>query len=483
MSKRLRTNSFSSLPYVVTSGLGGFQNVPFPMPLPPPMALPAYSPRSDTTMRTQESTYRANQRRAYLAGKVKPKKKTSRKLKIKKRKGKGKGKTVKTRLGLAVSGVHTSEEHRFVSKQDMVAADRYEAVAVGHTSIPQKTVLMNMCRALIKFCLKKILHIKEFSHDCTSLDHNYAMRAGDILRFEYYGDWNSNTTNNFSITIVANQTFESIANTLRTNLLIISDDGNIGHLRWKDFEYEPTNTVPNNKYAYYSISLRSLQVEIKTKSSMKVQNRTVNVVGVEDDADDVDNVPVVGYLYSCKGNNFVRKSDRKILNGIDSTSVGGSSATANNDVILFEGTKKSIPSYSPNQATFIIGAEAENQFNKPSEPPKPYQVVNCKKSSKIRINPGGIKTSIVTARTKVGFSYMLDLLNSPTKATKHTDMTYSPKVGYTNVMYLEKTIGSNTSPVAVACEVQFDCWCAVTAKSDSRYTNTATYQADYGIIS
>jgi hypothetical protein len=171
------------------------------------------------------------------------------------------------------------------------------------------------------------------------------------------------------------------------------------------------------------------------------------------------------------------------LKGIDTSGVlGGGVQTANNDVILFEGSSKSTPTYAAGSAIFSPGGIDQNTFTKPAEPPKPYQIVNCKKSSKVRINPGGIKTSIVTTKTKTGFSYMLGLLCGDNNGASNDAMKYSAKTGFCNVMFLEKVIGSNQSPVAIAAEVQLDIWCAVTSKPVNTSTNSVQLMADYGVV-
>jgi hypothetical protein len=428
---------------------------------------------------------RVRSRSAYLAGKVRPNKRVSRKLSYRKKRGKGKGKKVKTQLGLTVSGIHSLEEHRFVSKQDMGVGSRYEAVQVGHTSLPQRPVLLAMCRALLKFCLKPAFKITEFSTLLVDISQGTgsAFRVNDNFRWSYYPNWNSNALTFFNITVTATDTFESIARKLYYEFIGLAANGNINSIRWKQFEYDPEDTAVGNQYQWYVVQLNSLTVHLQTKSSMKVQNRTVNIVGVEDDADDVDNVPINGYLYNCKGNNFLSKTQRTILKGIDTSGVlGGGVNTANNDVILFEGSSKATPVYATGDAIFTAGGAEQQTFTKPAEPPKPFQIVNCKKSSKIRINPGGIKTSIVTSKTKTGFSYMLGVLCGDNNGSAQDKMKYSAQAGYCNVMHLEKVIGSNASPVAIAAEVQLDIWCAVTSKPVNTSTNSIQMMVDYGIV-
>ena len=171
---------------------------------------------------------------ARLAGKVRAKKRNSTKLKFK-------GKS--TNFGLQVSGVHSTEEHRFTSKTNQVDADRYESIQIGHTTLPAKVVLLNVSRAMIKHCCLKIgAEIHNFSDGMVLLNKGYAFRNGDIFRWTYYPSWidSADATSNFIITIVEGETFESFSRKLAVALTTLANGLGTNHLtsiRWHDFEY------------------------------------------------------------------------------------------------------------------------------------------------------------------------------------------------------------------------------------------------------
>lgn len=417
---------------------------------------------------TQPMRRSGKTRNAFLAGKVRANRKTSKKLRVGKK---------STRFGKQVDGVHSTEEHRFTTKIDQAAADRYESIQIGHASMPAKTVMLAVCRAIIKTVLKRVVYIKNFNDGTNDEANGYCIRHNDILRFEYYNNWvTQGALSNFTITVGNVDTFEGLAYKLWLQLQTLANgvgDGKITSIRWVQFKYEPVAQLGDEKsYPFYAMCIKYLMVDVDIKSQLKVQNRTVNVVGDDDDADDVDNVPLTGMLYKCKGNNVLNRSNRKILNGI------GTGTRVNNEVVLFDGITRS-NSVLPAANDAVYGM-VDSQFVKPSEPPKPYELVNCISSSKVSINPGGIKTSILTQKFKLPLQTVLDLCCSDAGNVSEA-IKYNAKLGYCQVLHLEKVIGSNASSVSVAAELQYDIWVACTAKRETTYTNTSAMQIDYGV--
>lgn len=428
--------------------------IPFELP---PISV-SYNP-------TQNVSRRVSSQRAYLAGKIRKFKKTSRKISYRK-----KGKKRTTRLGLSSKGVHVCQEIRFTSKTD--TATKYESLQIGHTSMPCRTVLMGLCRALVKYITKSQCILRNFTDNMYNAAGGYQYTAGDVFRFDFYGNWDSNTLNNFFITLpaVATYTFEEFAQALYQQLRTYSTPAslNIRNLRWERMEYQP---VGLSQYAIMSVNLRECMVEFSAKSSLKVQNRTINTVG-NDEANDVDNVPIQGFVYHCKGNNLFNKTNRRILQGVSTGDL------LSNDIILFDHHTRAQPSSSP-EGEWIQTDPNQSAFSKVSEPPKPYEIQNCKKSHKIRINPGGIKTSVLTQKFKLPLQYVIQLLCDDAQVDAPFQK-YDPRKGLCRVMHLEKVIGSTLTSVAISAEVQYDLWISVTGTPAKTYTNPVLLQADYG---
>jgi len=165
------------------------------------------------------------------------------------------------------------------------------------------------------------------------------------------------------------------------------------------------------------------------------------------------------------------------------TCVGTGGASASNDVVLYGAFTKS-PGTLDAQADgeYVQFDSANNPFNKPSEPPKPYEIFNCKKSIKVRINPGGIKTSVLTQKFKLDFSYVLKLLCEDFNASDLLTQAYNARKGFCRVFHLEKVIGSDLSSVALGVENQYDIWARMITKPQGKYTGAIQIQTDIGVF-
>lgn len=427
---------------------------------------------TQTRNRTQENTYRVRGQRAYLGGKIKKLKRVSRKKSYRTKKGK----KMLSRLGMNNLGLHLSEEVRFLSKTD--TATKYEAIQVGHTTMPGAQVLMHTARALIKYVFRNQFPIQNFNDICagstTVPNATYSMCDDDVVKFVYYADWQTNTLNTFSITLGENWRFEDIAIDLVKNLIAIADDGNFDGCRWERVEYRPST---NSKRQPFNVSIKYCTVHCELKSSLKVQNRTINSTG-NDTTEDVDNVPLQGFLYHLKGNNLFNKSSRKVLEGVKT-----GSESVNNEIVLYDAITRSDPTYNGDLKINVqtpFNPTDYTAFNKPSEPAKPYEIMNCLKAAKVRMNPGSIKTSTVSQKFNLPLVTFLQILCADYAAFVLDSLRYNPKKGLARVMHLEKVIGNPDTSVVIAAEVQYDAWIAVTGKSDEKYTIPVLYQKDIG---
>lgn len=165
------------------------------------------------------------------------------------------------------------------------------------------------------------------------------------------------------------------------------------------------------------IDLRNYKIMIWGKSHLKIQNQTVNTEeNVE--SSDVNNCPVNGKIYAGKGQGLIPK------NFVSDAFVGSS-------------------------IVGLIAADASNvdTTHNLREPPVPQQFMNVIKCDKIRINPGGIKTTIVTSENTYNISKLFEVLYSTSGKR-----LFGP--GKFIVSALEKTIDYNNQNITVAFEVQ-----------------------------
>lgn len=177
--------------------------------------------------------------------------------------------------------------------------------------------------------------------------------------------------------------------------------------------------------------------------SMKVQNVSLaSDGGAEADQDsDVFNVPLNGRIYEAPGNALKFK---------------------------FQGyqalrTSQQYGGYS-SYTSAIIRANSSN--NVPLEPPEAYEFLNCKRYTKISLNPGKIKTSVITKKFSVSLDKMFNEMAFGVRADGNGPIyiNQSAPYGRVRVMCLEKVIGNiagTEQPLRVRCEVDTKLQCYI----------------------
>lgn len=200
-------------------------------------------------------------------------------------------------------------------------------------------------------------------------------------------------------------------------------------------------------YAIYvdavEINLNEAAVKFNYTQSMKVQNVTLAADGglSADQSSDVFNVPLYGRLYEGSGSSLKWKSSRY-------------KAFSTNTPLVTAGDTSAII----RRAAAVEGI--------PVEPPEAYEFYNCKKFTKIALDPGKIKTSVVTksfgTTIERFFNVIANVIQhdgaSPTGLIGH-DTPY----GVNRVMYLEKVIGnigaeSQQLQVRVEVDTKLQCY-------------------------
>lgn len=120
--------------------------------------------------------------------------------------------------------------------------------------------------------------------------------------------------------------------------------------------------------------LTDTKIHVYVKSALKMQNRTKAAAtgDTADDADQIDNVPLYGKSYSGRGTGLLTK----------------------------------LPYYGElfcdRQFGTIVGSETVR-----SEPPQPRDFVNVKNCGKAHLDPGDIKTSVITSKFNMFFNTLV----------------------------------------------------------------------------
>lgn len=341
-----------------------------------------------------------------------------------------------------------------------------EAIAVGHTSMPPKVCAINLWRALIKYLMINLkVQIKDYGNALVP----DGFVSGDIIRLNTYVSDNASSVTATDTTINANSTYDGLAATLAAAF-----GGGTGYeaIRFDSIELLPLST---SRFTGINLNLVNSKIIVETKSTLKIQNVTTEV-STDNEADDVNAVPLDGKIFHCKGNNFVKKANNAMLPGLFST---------DNEEAIYAGYTKQQSQIIGGQSVGFYGPVSANNndqttFFKPSEPPKHWEIQNCLGEGKLLVEPGSIKTSVLTQQYTMSLTYYFQLLYG-FLASKNGQTVFNEKLGKTNVMYLEKTVGkaaTESNMIKLWVELDFKQTCLITNKMDT-YTLPIQYQADY----
>jgi len=168
------------------------------------------------------------------------------------------------------------------------------------------------------------------------------------------------------------------------------------------------NITSTGHEQYVNLRPKDFYINVRTKSSLKFQNRSKGSLGSE--ADEVDNVPLTGIIADLTGSGTVFRD------------------------------------YTPFTDQCLVADQSTgthyfyDDVNRPwMEPLQKTDIKNCKKYGKIRLEPGYIKTSVLVASK----SFTLDTLFKWCSLTKQTEHARVP-VGKSRLIMLEKMMAINT---------------------------------------
>lgn len=293
-------------------------------------------------------------------------------------------------------------------------------VAVGHNNIPCASILLCAWESIIKRMMIRIGY-----SDLSDLQEALiGFSATDSVVVEYRVN---NDTNIFTRTYIfgASETVSSIAGAFWA--YFSSATGADTTLQFKSIRFVP---VPSTtQWGAVRMNLTGCMVTFFGKSALKVQNRSVNTAGGDEEA--VDNAPLQGKAYYGKGSGAVPYTK----------DVKGLVAAAG-----FFGNDK-------NGSIAKVPTESWYQ-----EPPTAKHFANVKLFGKVLLEAGHIKTSVLYSEHNVPLDNLYRLLTSfrTDNNTNWTACHTKHSVGHFRFMLLEKMINSSVGTTANAINVGFE---------------------------
>jgi len=294
-----------------------------------------------------------------------------------------------------------------------------DIVYIGHITGPRDLIFKQAMQSMVKLLLTKMnVRIRDFGAPMNEVK----IAPGDLFNLLYKADSRTTVTSSSSFAVLAASTFNDVANSFVTLLsgTTLTD--------WSPLvlEYVP---IGGNSPQFASIGLDQLMLHFDIKSSLKIQNRSINTAG-NDQEDDVDNVPLYGKSIGGSGTGVIAR----FPNSISPANVVGN---INNGVI-----------------------SQVNLDDNAKEPLSGYFFPKSSLQGKVHLDPGILKTSVLTTRRNISLKYLVRLFN--TGATSPQPLTSFGKYRF---FQLEKMIDTGiTINLLVAYEHNISMSCYATTK-------------------
>jgi hypothetical protein len=246
-----------------------------------------------------------------------------------------------------------------------------DCVYIGHITCPVTLMKANAFRALFKHLMEQT------GLEVSDIDENLQMGAGNEVQIFYTrlpGELLSVAA--YTIPVGGLTSVELLTQWAMGPLMAWNVDNSAGQstqfalLRYHKTTFSDTVSTP------VDVSMKQMRVTFQSKSALKIQNRTVNAAA-NTEADDVNNVPLFGTSYEGNSTGAIY-CRRPTAGGAQPVFIG--SATRGN----------------------ILGDVVGN--NEPNEPPEPETFDKVTRTGKLKIEPGEIKTSVMTYNGTMWFN-------------------------------------------------------------------------------
>lgn len=313
------------------------------------------------------------------------------------------------------------------------AIEKAQSIMVGHANYTTRQLKADVAYALTKwFAIKLGYEIQDFSTDVP-------LHVSETFRiFYFYKTSIGGVEANGSFDITGG-TFEAVqANFF--NMLNVAN-GQSEHY-WTRIQCSRLFGGVLQDYKF-RCDMARMKVQLYAKSSLKIQNRTINASG-NSEADDVDNVPLYGKMYSGNGN-YIFHQD---------VTIGPPAALSTLPAVVV--------------AKFQIGS--------PLCEPQPLSFIKkANKISKVHLDPGQIKTSVLVFKKNININVLTKLYaRSGADILANFDGLSLGKFSFVHVEKMIQAVATtDVNAMNIAYEVDTKSGCIITAPK-IRQTNVVT---------
>lgn len=343
---------------------------------------------------------------------------------------------------LMSKGVCTVIERGGVLDGGASTATAGNTVAVGHCDMPSAAMHLLFWRAMVK---QLFIHLGVY--DLPDMDATVPSgNIGDVVRLTWRASPDSSLVD-LNYTFVGGDTYIQIALFF---YVYFETPANVNYsMEFKRWAFIPTAA---SVYRICRINLTGARVYLQGKSDLKVQNRTVSSLN-DEDAEDVDNVPLYGRSYYGKGS--------------------GATAYTNDTVPV-----TAAAGFVASRITGCLSKVPTEIWYQ--EPPPPSHFDNVKLVGKVLLDPGHVKTSSLATGISMGLNKAYQLYFG----TSHTAAVTHPRhyIGKYRFLILEKMINAVTGTEANSIKVAFETNCKLGALVQFKRDTTSAVIVDVGSI-
>jgi hypothetical protein len=316
-------------------------------------------------------------------------------------------------------------------------------VCVGHSTMPQDTIIRLAFRAIFKKFYMKLGTYDMSDWNGTLID----VPGGAIFSLNYYNTEEDTTLSTINCTTGSNvpapTSFNDLPEFFWKEIIKVSQPQNIRFDALTYFHPNPTNAnAPNNT----KLVLKDVLLHFYAKSTLKVQNRTLTK-GADNESDDVDNVPLYGKSYFGFGN------------GTGAINKNGNYSIASRDFIGDE--KYGTIAKVPNEPWY-------------QEPPGPEVFEKVKQFGKVALSPGDVKTSTLSYRKTISLQQFGRVVFNH-ETTPDDDRHRRHYLGNYRFMMVEKMInavgGTEENQISLAFETNLNIGCYATIRKSTFTSN------------
>jgi len=311
------------------------------------------------------------------------------------------------------------------------AIEKAQAFGIGHAVFGPDQLRYDAARAFCKAIAMKLgLIIEVFELDTVLADYTRQWEC-DVGYIRFPGD----TQQVISYTITSTITWQQFADWIAGYVFGLVNYTNPQVLLQKLVLHEkPIATTPAvGGKVLLSLNLRGAKFDIYVKSALKIQNRTINSAG-NDQADDVDNVPLYGKSYEGSGNWLQFNEMASII----------------------------CPAYGDKTNT-ITSVHSGSTFY--TEPGVKATLFHVNKVGKAHLDPGQLKTSLLVYRKKFTLNSLMKHFTRQNTSDASTTLASHISIGKYRIFNLEKMIQAvattDVNGIQIAYETDHKCGIAM----------------------